>query len=265
MEDSFVKIYTSILSSSIWLEDSDTRVLWITMLAMGYPDGIVVASVGGLAKQAGISRGAAEIGIQKFLSPDEDSKNGIDDGRRVERIENGWKIINFAKYRDRRTEKQLKDAERKKEAYNRVKSEISAFSADLRDSPPISADLREPPSISGFRAPDRDRDRDRDRDKESISIASLDSRKEEIPLVDRILALTNEEPKYRKWWLSIVRRAKDAGTLDELRGLVLTFENKQEEVSGLENVGAYLASCCKNLGVELPKRPRQSSTNQKTH
>ena len=43
----FTKLFNTIVSSTIWREDSDTRVVWVTMLAMADRDGHVEASNSG--------------------------------------------------------------------------------------------------------------------------------------------------------------------------------------------------------------------------
>jgi hypothetical protein len=109
----FVKIYESILDSSIWSESASTRLVWITMLAMADQHGLVEASVGGLARRAQVSREDCEAALLVLSSPDPDDKSGVDEGRRIHRVEGrGWRITNHAAYREIRTEKQVKTAAR---------------------------------------------------------------------------------------------------------------------------------------------------------
>lgn len=107
----FVKLHGEILNSSIWLEDQPTRLLWITMLAMADQDGVVQASVGGLAHRARISREECEHGLSILTSPDPDSRDGTT-GERVEKVPGGWFILNHANYRDRQTDAQARTAAR---------------------------------------------------------------------------------------------------------------------------------------------------------
>ena len=112
MSAHFVKLYGSILDSTVWLEKSGTRILWITMLAMADDGGFVMASVPGLAKRAGITRKECEAGLTVLLAPDRDSRTPDHQGRRLEKIEGGWLILNHRKYRDLRTDAQIATAER---------------------------------------------------------------------------------------------------------------------------------------------------------
>jgi len=107
---SFVKLYGSIIHSSIWNEPDNVRLVWVTMLAMSTYDGIVEASVGGIAHAARVSKEACEDALRRLQSPDPDSRDGST-GERIRRIEGGWEIINHSRYRDMRTPRQVKQAE----------------------------------------------------------------------------------------------------------------------------------------------------------
>lgn len=108
----FVKLYGSILYSTVWLEPLPTKVVWITMLALADADGVVAAAIPGLAKMAGVTRNECEIAIETLLAPDADSKTIEHEGRRIEAVEGGWLILNHRKYREMRTETQIATAER---------------------------------------------------------------------------------------------------------------------------------------------------------
>ncbi len=110
----FVKLYSSILDSSVWAEPAETRLLWVTLLAMADANGIVRSSVPGLAHRARISREACEIGLESLQAPDPDSVTPDHEGRRLARIEGGWLVLNHRKHRDMRTDSQIKGAERVK-------------------------------------------------------------------------------------------------------------------------------------------------------
>ena len=114
MSMNFTKLFSSITASTIWTEDSDTRVLWVTMLAMADKRGRVFASIPGLANIAQVPIPACERAIERFLAPDKYSRTQDREGRRIEPHEEGggWRLINYVKYRETR------DAEETK-AYNR--------------------------------------------------------------------------------------------------------------------------------------------------
>ncbi|HUX00097.1 MAG TPA: hypothetical protein VMY35_03885 [Phycisphaerae bacterium] len=96
----FTKLFSSILTSSVWQEDDKTRLLWITMLASADADGRVEAAIPGLAMLARISIEECEHALELLLSPDEYSRTTEHEGRRIEVIDGGWLVLNYRKYRD---------------------------------------------------------------------------------------------------------------------------------------------------------------------
>lgn len=137
MSGGFAKIYQTILRSSIWLEAPTTRIVWITMLVLADKHGFVRASVGGLAHQAGVTRDECVAALETLSAPDPDSQTPDNDGRRVERIEGGWVVLNHHKYREMRTEKQVKSAERSKqyrEQNKKPKEDEAPISSKVVDS-----------------------------------------------------------------------------------------------------------------------------------
>ena len=107
----FVKLYDTILRSSIWLESQPTRLVWIAMLAMADEAGVVEASVGGLAHTANVPLDDCREALRVLLSPDPDSRDGTT-GERIEKVDGGWLVLNHAVYRDKRTRRQIQTAER---------------------------------------------------------------------------------------------------------------------------------------------------------
>ena len=70
------------------------------MLARMGPDSMVRASVGGLAHLARMSREDCEKSLKILMSPDPDSRSSVKEGRRIERREGGFHIINGDYYRE---------------------------------------------------------------------------------------------------------------------------------------------------------------------
>lgn len=120
---SYTKLANSILTSTIWMEDDHTRLVWVALLAMADKNGEVQASIPGLANVARVPIASAEIAIQKFLSPDLYSRTKDADGRRIEVIKGGWALINHAEYRNLASEddRKAKAAERQKRFRERQK------------------------------------------------------------------------------------------------------------------------------------------------
>jgi hypothetical protein len=112
----YTKLFGSIIASTIWRESKETKIVWITMLAMANKHGIVEASVPGLADMARVSLPETETALQILSSPDSFSRTKDFEGRRIEVVDGGWVILNHAKYR----EKMSADERRQ---YNRLKQQ----------------------------------------------------------------------------------------------------------------------------------------------
>jgi len=95
----FVKLDCKILYSSIWAETPETKTVWITMLALADQNGIVPATAPGISIAAVVSLEATRKALAIFESPDPDSKSLENKGRRVERVDGGYKILNYESYR----------------------------------------------------------------------------------------------------------------------------------------------------------------------
>lgn len=122
MGDGFTKLFGNILHSTVWREPAHVRLMWITMLAMADLDGVVHASIPGLADAARVTLSQCEDALKRFMSPDPYSRSKEDEGRRIEEVDGGWWLINYAKYREKRdiehTRELAKERQRKFRARN---------------------------------------------------------------------------------------------------------------------------------------------------
>lgn len=99
---SFSKLFASIVTSTLWREPDHIRVVWITMLAICNKHGVVLASVPGLAAVANVTLEYCLDAIERLMSPDPWSRTKEHDGRRIEVVRGGWRLLNYAHYRDAR-------------------------------------------------------------------------------------------------------------------------------------------------------------------
>lgn len=113
MSVTFTKLFSSITESTVWCEPDRTRLCWICMLAMADRHGRVFASVPGLANRARVPVEDARKAIETFLAPDADSRTPEHEGRRIEVMDGGWRLLNHAKYRDIRDEEAILESKRK--------------------------------------------------------------------------------------------------------------------------------------------------------
>ncbi len=124
MSMTFAKLFTSITESTIWIEDDHTRIVWITMLAMADRRGRVWGSVPGLANRARVPVESARTALGKFLSPDADSRTKDNEGRRIEEIDGGWRLLNYEKFRAIRDEEAILESKRKHINTKRAKQRV---------------------------------------------------------------------------------------------------------------------------------------------
>lgn len=110
----FVKLYGTVLESSLWDEDPLVRLTFLTMLVMADVDGFVEAVDTGVARRANLPVEDVIEALRKLEEPDERSKNPAEDGKRIIRVERGWKITNYKWYREFRTEEQQLAADRQR-------------------------------------------------------------------------------------------------------------------------------------------------------
>lgn len=95
------KLFTKILDSSIWLESTPTRIVWLTFIAVMDEVGFVqFAAVGNVANRARVTLDEAQEAIKALEGPDDESGDPDNDGRRIERVPGGWMVLNAQKHRD---------------------------------------------------------------------------------------------------------------------------------------------------------------------
>ena len=114
MTKAYTKLFHKILASSIWDEDDKTRIVWITMLAMTDENGEIVATERKVARDARVDLESCMVALGKFMAPDVNSTSPEHEGRRLERIDGGWRMLNHGKYL------KMMDLESRR-AYNRKK------------------------------------------------------------------------------------------------------------------------------------------------
>lgn len=113
MSGGFVKLFGSIITSTIWQEDPETKVVWITLLVLADAEGFVNTTIPGLANIANISIEKTREAIEKLESSDSDSRTTDFGGRRIAKVDGGWLILNYLKYRKARDPLERKEYMRK--------------------------------------------------------------------------------------------------------------------------------------------------------
>jgi hypothetical protein len=129
----FTKLAASITESTIWLEKDSRLRLWVCMLAMADQFGRVFGSVPGLAHRARVTDDDTRLALKAFMSPDPDSRTKDCEGRRIEEIDGGWRLLNHAKYRELRSsedrQEQVRAAQQRRR--ERLKAEKAKASSNM--------------------------------------------------------------------------------------------------------------------------------------
>jgi hypothetical protein len=110
----YTKLFETILTSTIWAESNEIRLVWITMLALRNASNVVEASLPGLAHVARVSLEDTKKALEKLSSPDPYSRTKEHEGRRICEVDGGWLILNGAKYK-------LKLGKEERREYFRIK------------------------------------------------------------------------------------------------------------------------------------------------
>ena len=96
----YTKLFSSIVDSSVWQESKETKVVWVTMLALKNRYQVVEASLPGLAARAGVTIEECAAALEVLKRPDPYSRSKEYEGRRIEEVEGGWRLLNGEKYRN---------------------------------------------------------------------------------------------------------------------------------------------------------------------
>lgn len=140
MGEGFVKLFGSILDSSVWSYDAETKIVWITILAMSDKDGLVHAAVPGIASRAGVSVKKTEEALYVFSEPDPYSRNIEHDGRRIERHGRDWRVLNYEYFRN--LQKQEAEKARKRDWWRKNKGKNTETSEKLDETSKTSTKTR---------------------------------------------------------------------------------------------------------------------------
>jgi len=130
----FTKLDENILMSSIMTEEPAVFKIWIALLAACKEDGIARVSAVGLSSHCFLPIEVVRAAIERLSSPDADSRSINDEGKRIERVDGGYYIINYHKYR----ELSYRESEAKRKYLSRTCPDKSG---NVQELPDISASV----------------------------------------------------------------------------------------------------------------------------
>jgi len=278
MSDNYIKFFQSILDSSLWGLDSETRIVFVTLLGMVDPDGIVRAALPGIARRANVSLEATEAAMTRFQEPDPYSRDPQEEGRRVVKEAEGWRLVTYFAYRERQprsqqmaNERVRKHRENKKQAAvastEQVREEAQgelSRAATLcntlkRDVTPCNAE-KQPETAKEEEEGEEYADNRRSDSASADSVSEVSEsgaayRRELWTRLCRVVMHRAGEdpegrdpPEYRDWWKTTSTRVVDAGGIGELEGWVKYAEDcrspqarSAKDLGGLKAPARWLA------------------------
>jgi hypothetical protein len=95
----FTKLDEGILQSSVMAESGSVFKVWIALLASCGQDGIAKVSSVFLSSACHLPQKTVDHAIENLSSPDPRSRSLNDEGRRIQRVDGGYRVINYEKYR----------------------------------------------------------------------------------------------------------------------------------------------------------------------
>jgi len=95
----FTKLDEGILQSSVMAESPETFKVWIAMIAACRENGVAKVSPVYLSSVCRLPIEDVEKALEVLSGPDKHSRSTNDDGRRIIRVDGGFEIINYKKYR----------------------------------------------------------------------------------------------------------------------------------------------------------------------
>lgn len=121
----FTKLFGSIVNSTIWREQKEVKIVWITMLALSDRDGYVESSLPGLADASRVTLVECVEALRVLASPDEYSRTKAHEGRRIAAVDGGWMILNHAKYRAKMSAEDQKEKAKARQSRWRARKKAS--------------------------------------------------------------------------------------------------------------------------------------------
>lgn len=119
-----MKLFSSILASTIWREANHVRIVWITLLAMSDRHGLVECSIPGLADLARVTVDECRNAIDVLSSPDPDSRTKTNEGRRIEAVDGvGFLIINYETHRQKMSAEERREYKARKAREYRARAQ----------------------------------------------------------------------------------------------------------------------------------------------
>jgi len=129
----YTKLFSSILMSSIWEESTETRLVWVTLLALADRNGHVDGTVKSLARVSRVTINECQRALDCLLGPDTDDRSGVLEGRRLVAESGGWGLVNHSTYRHKMSDDDRRERDRLRKRDARLSASSPQVSENVRD------------------------------------------------------------------------------------------------------------------------------------
>jgi hypothetical protein len=103
----YAKVFSQVFESSL-AEDYKTRHIFIDLLILADPEGIIDMTPAAIARRTNVPLREVKTALAKLEQPDPQSRSARHQGRRIVKLDPkrawGWQIVNFAEYNKMRDE-----------------------------------------------------------------------------------------------------------------------------------------------------------------
>ena len=138
----FTKLDDGITKSSLWSESIHVRIVFISFLAEKDESGFVSAARSGMIRICNVTPEQFDEAEKILSSPDFESKDPSNEGRRIEKVDGGWIVLNSDKYRIPEDEKKKNHTEYMRNwRENKVSVKSREFTNIHNVSPSVSASV----------------------------------------------------------------------------------------------------------------------------
>lgn len=145
----YTKLFDKLVRSSIWDENDQTRIVWITLLALADRNGVVIATENYLRMAARVELEELRNALVVLLSPDPKSTSSDHAGRRIQEVEGGWLLLNHGKYRQMMRQEERQEYQRAWQARKRDKMKSKPLPGEKAYVKSVENGWDEPPSQAG--------------------------------------------------------------------------------------------------------------------
>ena len=145
-------LWSKLVDSSLWTEAYHVRILFTTMMALKDADHVVRASAFQLHRRANITQEEVADALRVLSEPDLKRQDTQDfQGRRIEKVDDGWLILNGEKYRQMMRKESRREYQRVKQKEYRARDRSQALPQEDQEPHPDGARNGEHVEPSGNR------------------------------------------------------------------------------------------------------------------